>query len=311
LEDRTTPSTTPIYSAGAGAGFLPLVNVYLSNGGGVHQFNAYDPVFRGGVRVATADINGDGVNDIITAPGPGGGPDIRVFDGGTGLIIREFLAYDASFFGGVFVAAGDINGDGRADIITGAGAGGGPHVKAFSGSNGQLLTQFFAYDAAFRGGVSVAAGAMNGNNLAQIITGAGVGGGPHVRIFNPLTAQFTANFFAFNPATRFGVNVASMATGVFGSNDIITSLGFGGPPEVRVFSNHFALLADFFAADPNSRGGVNVGSVLSNFGVNTILTGAGIGSPQRVNVYVLGFTANLQSSVIAFDPASIGGIYVG
>jgi hypothetical protein len=280
LEDRTTPSTTPMYSAGAGAGFLPLVNVYLSNGGGVHQFNAYNPVFRGGVRVATADINGDGVNDIITAPGPGGGPDIRVFDGATGLIIREFLAYDASFFGGVFVAAGDINGDGRADIITGAGAGGGPHVKAFSGANGQLLTQFFAYDAAFR-------------------------------IFNPLTAQFTANFFAFNPATRFGVNVASMATGVFGSNDIITSLGFGGPPEVRVFSNHFALLADFFAADPNSRGGVNVGSVLSNFGVNTILTGAGIGSPQRVNVYVLGFTANLQSSVIAFDPASLGGIYVG
>ena len=80
LEDRTTPaSPSPMYSAGAVRGFLPLVNVYLSDNGGVHQFNAYSPVFRGGVRVATADINGDGVSDIITAPGPGGGPDIRVF----------------------------------------------------------------------------------------------------------------------------------------------------------------------------------------------------------------------------------------
>jgi hypothetical protein len=259
LEDRTTPASSPIYSVGAGAGFFPLVNVYLSNNGGVHQFNAYDPAFRGGVRVATADINGDGVNDIITAPGPGGGPDIRVFDGVTGLIIREFLAYNGNFAGGVFVAAGDVNGDGRADIITGAGA----------------------------------------------------GGGPHVRVFNPVLGQFTANFFAFDPATRFGVNVASMATGVFGRNAIITSFGFGGPPEVRTFSNQFALTADFFAGDPNARAGVNVGSVLSNFGVNTILTGAGPGGQSRVNLYVLGFTANLQSSVVAFDPAFLGGVYVG
>jgi hypothetical protein len=269
-------------------------------------------VFRGGVRVATADINGDGVSDIITAPGPGGGPDIRVFDGVTGLIFREFLAYDANFFGGVFVAAGDINGDGRADIITGAGAGGGPHVKAFSGANGQLLTQFLAYDPAFRGGVSVAAGAMNGNNLAQIITGAGVGGGPHVRVFNPLLGQFTANFFAFDPTTRFGVNVSTMPTGLFGRNAIITSFGFGGPPEVRIFSNQLAPVADFFAGDPNSRGGVNVGSVLANFGVNSILTGAGFGSPPRVNVYLFGFNPpGLQSSFVAFDPAFLGGVYVG
>jgi hypothetical protein len=102
-----------------------------------------------------------------------------------------------------------------------------------------------------------------------------------------------------------------MATGVFGRNAIITSLGFGGPPEVRVFNNQLALTADFFAADPNFRGGINVGSVLSNFGVNTILTGAGPGGQSRVNVYVVGITANLQSSTVAFDPTFLGGVYVG
>jgi hypothetical protein len=312
LEARVTPAA-PVYSVGAGAGFFPLVNVYFDDGSPFRQFNAYNAAFRGGVRVATADINGDGVNDTITAPGFGGGPHIRVFDGVTSNVIREFMAYDPNFFGGVFVAAGDVNRDGRADIITGAGVGGGPHVKVFNGANNGLLLEYLAYDPAFRGGVSVAAGDMNRDNFAEIITGAGVGGGPHVKVLspNPNAFGFIADFFAFDPATRFGVNVASMPTGVFGSNSLITSLGQGGPPEVRIFNNQFAPITSFLAADPNFRGGINVGSVNVNFGVNTILTGLGPGGQSRVNLYVLGFTANLQSSVLAFDPGFLGGVYVG
>ena len=49
-------------------------------------------------------------------------------------MIRNFFAYDPSFLGGVFVGAGDYNQDGKADILTGAGAGGGPHVEVFSGA---------------------------------------------------------------------------------------------------------------------------------------------------------------------------------
>ena len=38
-------------------------------------------------------------------------------------LIFSFYAYPSTFSGGVFVAAGDVNGDLRADIITGAGRG--------------------------------------------------------------------------------------------------------------------------------------------------------------------------------------------
>jgi len=61
------------------------------------------------------------------------------------------------------VAAGDVNGDGRADIITGAGAGGGPHVRAFDAISGLPLagpmgSGFFAYPLGYLGGVFVAGG---------------------------------------------------------------------------------------------------------------------------------------------------------
>src|SRR5439155_11725683 len=45
------------------------------------NFFAYDQNFTGGVRVAVGDINGHGIPDIITGPGPGGGPEIRIYDG--------------------------------------------------------------------------------------------------------------------------------------------------------------------------------------------------------------------------------------
>ena len=150
-------------------------------------FFAYDPAFGGGVRIAIGDLDGNGVGEIITAAGPGGGPHVRAFRiTGTSVVeVLSMLAYGAQFTGGVFVAAGDVDGDGQDDIITGADAGASPHVRIFST---QLdypaqIASFLAYSPAFSGGVRVAAGDLDGDGLAEIITGAGRGGGPHVIAF--------------------------------------------------------------------------------------------------------------------------------
>src|SRR5262249_13943727 len=157
----------------------------------------YDPRFSGGVRVATGDVNGDGVPDIITAPGPTGGPDIRVFDGVSGALIREFMAYAINFTGGVFVAAGDVNGDGRADIITGPDFSGGTEVKAFSGKGGPVLADFNAFGT-FTGGVRVAAGDLNRDGKADIIVAPGPTGGPNVKVFSGANVNtLLANFMAY------------------------------------------------------------------------------------------------------------------
>jgi hypothetical protein len=190
------------------------------------EFNAYDPGFGGGVRVAAADLNRDGFADIVTGPGIWSGPDIRIFDGKTLANshtvskIGEFLAYDFRYFGGVFVSTGDTNGDGFTDVITGTNGNGGPEVKAFSGANAltsptpTIIDDFFAYAPAFNGGASVAALDVNGDGKADIITGAGSGGGPHVRIFDggtglQLQGNTSDSFFAYDAIFSGGVYVGA------------------------------------------------------------------------------------------------------
>src|SRR5205823_4872652 len=82
-------------------------------------------------------------------------------------------AYATTFTGGVYVAATDLNGDGKAEIVTGAGATGGPHVKVFDGVTNNLLTEFMAYDASFFGGVRVGAYSLDANGRAGIVTAPG------------------------------------------------------------------------------------------------------------------------------------------
>src|SRR5262245_53328001 len=89
---------------------------------------AAPPSYRGGVRVAVGDVNGDGVFDLVGGAGPGVGPIVAVFDGATGAMLHTFFAFDPRFTGGVHVAAGDVSGDGLADVIVGAGEGGAPAV---------------------------------------------------------------------------------------------------------------------------------------------------------------------------------------
>jgi uncharacterized protein GlcG (DUF336 family) len=254
----TSPADSIIVTA-ADSGGGPHVRVLnTSDGSQRFSFFAFDPAFRGGVRVAAGDVTGDGVPDIVAAAGPGGGPHVRVFDGATGAplpgAIGSFFAYDPSFTGGVFVAAGDVTGDGRADVITGAGSGGASHVRVFDGATGAPLAGplggFLAFDAGFIGGVSVAVGDITGDGRGDVITGAGAGGGPHVRVFDAVTgAQLPGSigsFFAYGPGFSGGVFVAAGDANADSQVDLITGAGAGGGPHVRIF--HGATAGELFSS---------------------------------------------------------------
>ena len=188
-----------------GPGGTPEVRIWSVQGNSlveVTRFFAYNPAFVSGVNVAVGDVAGDGVNELITGAGAGGGPHVRVWSV-TGTTVSEltgFFAYNPTFPGGVSVSVGDITGDGVSELITGAGPGGGPHVRVWSVMGGSVseLTGFFSYHPAFPGGVSVAVGDVTGDGVGDLITGAGPGGGPHVRVWSLVGGSLVevAGFFA-------------------------------------------------------------------------------------------------------------------
>lgn len=145
--------------------------------------------------------------DLVVGAGAGGGPDVKVFDGATGTEVRSFYAYDTGFLGGVSVAAGDLNGDGKADVVTGAGAGGGPRVKVFDGATGAVVRSYLAYDPAFTGGVNVAVRDVNRDGVNDILTGAGPGGGAHVKAFDGRSLELLESYSAGDPSFLGGVEV--------------------------------------------------------------------------------------------------------
>ncbi len=246
-----------ITGPGPGAVFGPHVRAFDFEGtpvGGGTSFMAYGTP-KYGVNVACADLNGDGIDEIITGAGPGAvfGPHVRAFefDGATRSPMTDvnFFAYGTLKWG-VNVCAGDIDGDGMDEIITGAGPGAvfGPHVRAFNVDGGAATpisgVSFMAY-ATSHYGVRVACGDIDGDGIDEIITAPGPAAvfGSHIRAWNydggTLTPISQVNFMAYTDLTSFGATVAAADVDGDGMDEIITGPGPGEnhPSTVKVW-NH-------------------------------------------------------------------------
>jgi hypothetical protein len=195
---------------------------------------------------------------MLISPYSKGEENIKVFNYGGDLNI-EFPVYD-NFKGGINSIGGDISGDGKDEIITGAGAGGGPHVRIFN-DKGELKGQFFAFQTDFKGGVNVAVANVDGGitrNKEEIIVSPQSQGGPQIRIFNN-HFEVKSQFFAYDQSFRGGVSLVAADINKDGWAEIITGAGAGGGPHVRVFNMSGEIINSFYAYDRNFSGGVNVG----------------------------------------------------
>ncbi len=273
--------------------------------------------FNGPVTVAVGDITGDMVDDVAVGAGAGGGPRLRVFDGATQTTLADFYVYEPQFGGGITVAIGDVNGDDRGDVIIGAGFGGGPRVRVFSGANlAVVLADFYAFDPNFGGGVTVAAGDVAGDGRAEILVGTGVGRSGQVRAFGlDDLRNALVDLPVFEPGFTGGVFVGYGTRG--GSPVIIAGAGKGGGPRVSLFDPATgAELATDYVFDKNADGSSNfAGGVRVGFGFGKLLVGAGPGrqgQDRQLDIDLFG-TANppMSQDGTAFGPDFMGGVFVG
>lgn len=270
---------------GLGQGFGPQVRVLDKDGNAKAQFFAYASFLRSGVRVATCDLNQDGIDDIVTGPGPGGRPHIRTFDrSGNAIITPGFFALDGKFQGGVNVACADVTGNGRPEIIVAASPGGGPHLTIHA-PNGRVIGNFMAYARTFRGGIRLSAADLNGDGVKQILTGPEIGA-PHVQLFGVQQGgvkRLTPGFYAFDPRFRGGLTVAGADTNNDGRDEIIVSPRTGAQATVKVYRGRDqAILKNFLAYDGNFVGGAVIGGGdVDGDGRAEVLTVPGsFGAPQ-------------------------------
>ncbi|MCC6990497.1 MAG: VCBS repeat-containing protein, partial [Acidobacteria bacterium] len=165
----------------AGEGEAPELG--LANGRGqtiAGPYFAFDRRFLGGVRVTSCDVDGDGIDEIVAAQGPGGGQ-VRVIAYAAGIFtpVAAFTPFETGFAGGVYVACADLDGNGRGELVVGAGPGRRADVRVYTVGSG-VVTQtaaFQAYEAAFTGGVRVSAARVPGGVLPplQVLTSPGAG----------------------------------------------------------------------------------------------------------------------------------------
>jgi FG-GAP repeat len=282
LEAREVPAAAPIFAVGGGSGSAPRLEVYnVTTGVKIADFLAYESTFTGGVQAAVGDVNNDGFADVIVGAGVGGGPRVRIFDG---------RAFQQISFGFPSAPA-----DGRTQA-----------------SSAIVMADFFAFESTQRGGTTVATGNFLGSTNAEVVVGAGPGGGPRVRILDgqEIARQrlaFTsdnindtvANFFAFESTFRNGVTV-SASPSLGEKSFLVVAPGVGGGPRVRVLDGtaisnqqlQYAgnrsgdVIADFFVGDRDARSGLSVTTGdFNQDGVNDVAVGTGPGQVGSFTVF--------------------------
>ena len=328
---RTGLVGVPDFAAGAGDGRSD-VTLYAEDQSPRFSVFTEAPGAGTGIRTAVGDFNRDGVGDLVTVTGPGGTGVLTVRDGATGRLLATFNPYELSFTGGLYVAVGDVNGDGTPDVVVTPDEGGGPRVDVYSGAGFGKLAGFMGIDDPnFRGGGRVAVGDVNGDGFSDVVVAAGAGGGPRVAVFDGRSLggfdsprRMVNDFFAFEPSLRDGVFVAVGDVDGDGMADVIVGGGPGGAPRVSAFDGRDLVTSggakitrslDFFAGNTDDRGGVRV--AVKDFDDDAqadLLIGAGSGSGSAVTGY-LGRTLTSGALVPLFQfdafDGFAGGVFVG
>jgi ELWxxDGT repeat protein len=240
--------------------------------------------YRGGIVATSGDVNNDSIPDIIVAARQGASGKIIVYNGKTDQVMRTFNAFPG-FNGQINIASGDVNADGKSDIIVGVGGNGPSHVKVFSINVVAPIQSFIAFPG-YNGGVSIASADINGDRRDDIVVGTLGGTAPQVKVFSQ--GNVLHSFYGFEIPLLSPIVVAAGDLDGDGKAEVMIGSGAGIVPTVTVFSGARPgqAIGSFFAFPQNYRGGLTLTvQDYNNDGKLDILAGTAGGKNPQVRVF--------------------------
>ncbi len=254
-----------------------------------------------GDRVAALGKQVDHSGTLIVAQGKGSEPRVVRVDA-HGKEVASFLAYHKNFRGGVSVAVGDVTGDGKEEIVTGARRGGGPQVRVFD-LNGDVLSQFFADNPSDRGGILVGAADTDGDGIAEIFVTPETNGTGEVKVFNRL-GQLQGLIRPFGrQQSAIGLGFGNMDEDP--EDELIATWADNPRPSVRVIDGNGRYVREFSIPDVLLRATVSSGDVDGD-GLDEVLLAAP--SKQTPMVEVYSALGEREEFFFAYVPTFRGGV---
>jgi membrane protease YdiL (CAAX protease family) len=267
------------------------------------RFPAFDAQSRYGANLTAGDVNGDGVDEIIAARGPWHENDtlITVLSG-SGRQLTRFYAFPGKEYG-ANVAAGDLNGDGKDEIIVGMGPGQRyrPVIRVFT-DKGKLLLEFQAndfikndeYHKEMLHGVQVSSGDIDGDGIDEIVAAP-----PRLRLYRTyfMTVDFNgamepkrSRWFCvyFSRGSLYGINTALGDVNGDGIDEIVAGPGpyYKATADLQVLENNGGVLLKMLPFDTHY--GLSVATAdINGDGVSEILATPGIGEERAAGVIKL------------------------
>lgn len=276
------------------------------------EYNGFPPEFNIGARIATGDVDGDGEEEIVVGAGPGGGPMIRVFEKDGSLKPIQFFAFHPNNRDGVDVATGDVDGDGQKEIAVTQYQNQEAWVKVYRYDDRQtIIGEWLAFPRGAEIGASVAMGDVDYDGKAEVLVGAGTGGGPMIRVFEADGTRKPIQFFAFHPRGRTGVDVATGDIDGDGKAEVIVSQRKEESwVKVYRYNDQHSVVGSWRAYPSGVESGANISSLdVDGNGKDEIIVGPGPGFRPHVRTYSPSGRI-LAPNFYAYDTRYEGGVDV-
>lgn len=318
--NESDPSTIVLSSGEArlitvpGQGGGPQVREFSTSGKTLKEsFFAYPSYLRIGARVATADIDKDGGAEIVTGSGIGAQPHVVVYEKNGAKRGVDFRPFASSFRGGVDVAAGDVDGDGKDEVVMSQFTQG-HQVKVYRYNSGRQILAVFSPFGKITAGVTVTTGDVDGDGMKEVICGASVGGGPHVRVYDIKNGQAVLksnSFFAFSKSSRTGVDVSAGDVNADGLDEIAISQLYNGEAWIKVYQYNSArtVLGSWRAFPARVESGANVEMMdVDGDGRAEVVVGPNTGGGPQVRAFE--YNGNVINGInfFAYDKKFRGGV---